>query len=129
MWGKYRKPNKVALRDDNLRQLFSETELRILDEKRADALDGFYAIATVILVTALIGLFFFATPFPAIWDGTDLEIIIVGLGLLGFLGVLLTIVSPIIIIDLMIELRKAAKEKASLIDLLVRYKRPIPEAK
>ncbi len=129
MWGKYRKPNKVALRDDNLRQLFSETELRILDEKRADALDGFYAIATVILVTALIGLFFFATPFPAIWDGTDLEIIIVGLGLLGFLGVLLTIVSPIITIDLMIELRKAAKEKASLIDLLVRYKRPIPEAK
>jgi hypothetical protein len=129
MWGKYRKPNKVALRDDNLRLLFSETELRILDEKRADALDGFYAIATVILVTALIGLFFFATPFPAIWDGTDLEIIIVGLGLLGFLGVLLTIVSPIIIIDLMIELRKAAKEKASLIDLLVRYKRPIPEAK
>jgi hypothetical protein len=129
MWGKYRKPNKVALRDDNLRLLFSETELRILDEKRADALDGFYAIATVILVTALIGLFFFATPFPAIWDGTDLEIIIVGLGLLGFLGVLLTIVSPIIIIGLMIELRKAAKEKASLIDLLVRYKRPIPEAK
>jgi len=129
MWGKYRKPNKVALRDDNLRLLFSETELRILDEKRADALDGFYAIATVILVTALIGLFFFATPFPAIWDGTDLEIIIVGLGLLGFLGVLLTIVSPIITIDLMIELRKAAKEKASLIDLLVRYKRPIPEAK
>lgn len=129
MWGKYRKPNKVALRDDNLRLLFSETELRILDEKRADALDGFYAIATVILVTALIGLFFFATPFPAIWDGTDLEIIIVGLGLLGFLGVLLTIVSPIITIDLMIELRKAAKEKASLIDLLVRHKRPIPEAK
>jgi hypothetical protein len=129
MWGKYRKPNKVALRDDNLRLLFSETELRILDEKRADALDGFYAIATVILVTALIGLFFFATPFPAIWDGTDLEIIIVGLGLLGFLGVLLTIVSPIIIIGLMIELRKAAREKASLIDLLVRYKRPIPEAK
>jgi len=42
---------------------------------------------------------------------------------------LLTIVSPIITIDLMIELRKAAKEKASLIDLLVRYKRPIPEAK
>ena len=88
MWGKYRKPNKVALRDDNLRLLFSETELRILDEKRADALDGFYAIATVILVTALIGLFFFATPFPAIWDGTDLEIIIVGLGLLGFLRML-----------------------------------------
>ncbi len=120
---------KFAIRDDNLRLLFSETELRILDEKRADAFDGFYAIAKVILMTALIGLFFFATPFPAIWDGTDLEIIIVGFGLIGFLGVLLTVVSPIIIIGLAIELRKAAKEKASLIDLLVRYKRSIPEPK
>lgn len=129
MWGKSRKPTKVSLRDDNLRLLFSETELRILDEKRADAMAGFFAIGGVILVTGLIALFFFATPLPAIWDGTDFEIIIVGLGLLGFLGVLLTIVSPIIIIGLMIELRKAAKEKASLIDLLVRYKRPIPEPK
>lgn len=126
MWTKSKNQTKVAVRDDNLRLLFSETELRILDEKRADAIAGFLAIGGVILVTGLIALFFFATPFPAHWDGTDLEIIIVGLGLIGFLGVLLTFVSPIIIIGLMIELRKAAKEKASLIDLLVRYKRPLP---
>lgn len=120
---------KFTVRDDNLRLLFSETELRILDEKRGDAIDGFYAIATVILVTSLIGVFFFATPMPTIWGGTNMEAVVVGLGLIGFLGVLLTVVSPIIIIGLMIELRKAAKEKASLIDLLVRYKRPIPKTK
>lgn len=127
MWGKSGKQTKISVRDDNLRLLFSETELRILDEKRADAMAGFKAIGGVILMTGLIALFFFATPFPVNWNGTDLEIIIVGLGLIGFLGVLLTIVSPIIIIGLMVELRKAAKARASLIDLLVRYKRPIPK--
>lgn len=129
MWGKSKKQSKVTLRDDNMRLLFSETELRILDEKRADAVDGFLAIAAVVLVTGMIGIFFFATPLPAVWNGTDMEVIVVGLGLIGFLGVLLTVVSPIIIIGLMIELRKAGKEKASLIDLLVHYKRPIPEPK
>ena len=129
MWRKSKKQPKVIVRDDNLRLLFSETELRILDEKRADAVDGFLAIAAVVLVTGLIGIFFFATPLPTVWNGTDMEVIVVGLGLIGFLGVLLTVVSPIIIIGLMIELCKAGKERASLIDLLVRYKRPIPDPK
>lgn len=120
---------QLHLRDDNLRLIFSETELKILNEKRADAIAGFYAIAAVISLTALIAMFFFLTPYSTSLDGTDYEIIIVGLGLLGFFGCLITVVSPIIAIGLLIELRQAAKAKASLIDLLMRYKRPIPENK
>ena len=125
-----RKPQQesaFSVRDDNLRLIFSETELKILDEKREDAIAGFYAIAVVIGVTAMIVLFFFATPYSTSLDGTDFEIIIVGIGLIGFFGCLITIVSPIIIIGLLVELRQAAKARASLIDLLMRYKRPIPE--
>lgn len=115
------------VRDDNLRLIFSETELKILDEKRADTITGFYAIAGVIGGTCLIALYFFASPIPAIIEGTSFHLINISLGLMGFLGALITLVSPIILIGLLIELRKAANEKASLIDLLVRYKRAIPK--
>lgn len=118
---------KLQIRDDNLRLIFSETELKILDEKRADAFAGFYAIAGVIGFTCLIALYFFVSPVPDLLEGSSFEWISVSIGFLGFLSALITMLSPIIVIGLMIELRKAAKEKASLMDLLIRYKRPIPK--
>ena len=118
---------KFAVRDDNLRLIFSETEFKILDEKRSDVIAGFYAIAGVISTTMLIGFIFFATPVPELLEETRFELIAVAVGLVGYLGVLITIVSPIIVIGLLIELRKAARAKASLIDLLVRDKRSIPD--
>ena len=127
MSGQAKQKQKFAVRDDNLRLIFSETELKILDEKRADAFAGFYAIAGVIACTGFIALYFFASPIPAKLEGTSFQVISVGLGLVGFLGALITLVSPIILIVLLVELRKAAKAKASLIDLLMRYKRPIPD--
>ncbi len=125
MSGHAKSQSKFAIRDDNLRLIFSETELKILDEKRADAFAGFYAIAGVIGCTCLTALYFFASPLPRILEGTSFQLISVSLGLMGFLGALITLVSPIII-GLLIELRKAAKARASLIDLLMHYKRPIP---
>ena len=121
--------SKFTVRDDNLRLIFSETELKILDEKRDDVIAGFYAIAGVIGTTLMIGLIFFATSLPDKLEGTSFELVTVAFGLIGFLGVLITIVSPIIIIGLLIELRKAAKAKANLIDLLMRYNRPLPSDK
>lgn len=127
MSGQSEPKQKIAVRDDNLRLIFSETELKILDEKRTHAIAGFYAIAGVIGFTCIIGLYFFATSLPAMLQGTVLEMLSVALGILGFLGALIVLVSPIIMIGLLVELRQAAKAKASLIDLLVRYKRPIPD--
>lgn len=116
-----------SVRDDNLRLIFSETELKNIDEKRKDVIAGFYAIAGVIALTLVIGLYFFATNLPARLENTSFELISVGLGLIGFFGGLITLVSPIIVIGLLIELRIAAKARASIIDLLVRYKRPVPK--
>lgn len=126
MSGPAKPKQKFAIRDDNLRLIFSETELKILDEKRADAIAGFYAIAGVFGCTCLIALYFFASPIPTILEDTSFQLISVSFGIMGFLGALITLVSPIIMIGLLIELRQAARAKASLIDLLMRYKRPIP---
>lgn len=114
------------LRDDNLRLIFSEAELLFLDEKRKNVIFGFYAVAGVICLTFLIGVYFFATPFPAYLQDTTFDLMTVALGIIGYFGALIALTSPIIIIGLLIELRKAAKERASLIDLLIRYNRQIP---
>lgn len=126
MSGQSKSQQNFTVRDDNLRLIFSETELKILDEKRTHAIAGFYAIAGVIGFTCIIALYFYGSPFPAMLKGTSFELVTVALGIIGYLGLLITIVSPIIMIGLLIELRKAAKARASLIDLLMRYKRPIP---
>lgn len=115
-----------GLRDDNLRLIFSEAELKFLKTKRQDVIAGLYAVTGVICATFLIGVYFFATPFPALLRDTRFELITVTMGLMGYLGVLITIASPIIIIGLLIELRTAARAKASLVDLLIRYNRPVP---
>lgn len=115
------------VRDDNLRLIFSETELKILKQKRSDAITGFKVIGVLILTTLIFYLLAIATPVAKMLDGTAFEPIKIIFGMILYVAAILCCLSPIIMIGLLIELRKAAKAKASLLDLLVRYKRPIPK--